>query len=133
MLRRASESSQDFVPSYEVVGGCYLHGIMNGELILGPLPYPWEVQLRLSRMSGSWEPIYWNSETQTTSQKDPRLGNDSEGSDWESISVEKTSDDPQLFFPHRNKVTGEVINSDPRLLPQALLDRGVRLEQFTLV
>ena len=102
-------------------------------MILGPLPHPWEVHLKLSRVSGDWDPIYWNPETKTASQEDPRLGSESKASAWESISLEKTLDDPHLFFPHRNKITGEVINSDPRLMPQSLLDRGVKLEQFRLV
>jgi len=68
-----------------------------------------------------------------TSKQDPRLGDIHSSFEWETAEQEKTPDDPQLFAPHRNKRTGEIINSDPRLSLEALLQRGVKLEQFRLV
>jgi hypothetical protein len=52
---------------------------------------------------------------------------------WQSLDYKRTPDDPLLNAPHRNRVTGEVINSDPRTLPEALIAKGVKLEQSRLV
>ena len=103
---------------------------MEGEALLGPIPAPWKVMLDILPDICSREPIYWNAETKMTSKHDPRLGDIPSSSDWESIDQERTPDDPRLFAPHRNKVTGEVINSDPLLSYQALLDRGIELQKF---
>ena len=77
------------------------------------------------------ESRYWNSGTNFTSREDPRLG--ALPAEWESVQQERTPEDPIYFAPHRNKRTGELINSDPRLLPEALIARGIKLETFQLV
>jgi hypothetical protein len=117
--------------SFEIVGECHVHGIMDGESLLGPLPHGWEVRSEPTAGTREWAPHYWNSSTKILSAQDPRLGK--MPPDWESTSQERTPDDPIMCAPHRNKVTGTVLNSDPRLLPEALKDRGVNLETFRLV
>lgn len=114
---------------FEVVGRCWMYGIMDGESVLGPFLPHWNVRLLLNHVSGL--PGYWNSDTGAGTFEDPRLGPLTEY--WESIEQDRTPDDPILFAPHRNKVTGEVINSDPRLLLEALLTRGVKLQEFQLI
>lgn len=110
-----------------------MHGLMDGESLLGPLPAPWQIRMP----DWTWgnhhepEPCYWNEDTKKLSREDPRLGDLPE--EWERINVEKKYGDPLLFAPHKNRVTGEVINSDPRLLPEALAARGVKLRTFRLV
>lgn len=103
---------------------------MDGESLLGPLPPSWEIH-SVHNPGGQSEPRYWNVEKKTESRLDPRLGPLPDN--WESIDQAKTVDDPLHFAPHRNRVTGEVINSDPRLLPEALIARGVKLQNFILV
>lgn len=114
---------------FQVVGESYLHGMTNGEALVGPLPYPWKLKIR--KVSGRKEPLYSNPDTGTQTSEDPRLGD--LPLDWEKVERERTRDDPVIFAPYRNKRTGEEINSDPRLLPEALLARGVNLEKFRLV
>jgi len=43
------------------------------------------------------------------------------------------SDPPSDYNFFRNKDTGELINYDPRLEPENLEKRGVKLERFSLV
>lgn len=114
----------------EVVGECFVHGLMDGESILGPLPQSWAVQTRRNQ-SGINEPWYRNTDTDTLTQDDPRL--EKLPPEWEKIAKERTPDDPLLFAPHRNKLNGEEINSDPRLSPKALTARGIKLQSFRLV
>jgi len=113
-----------------VVGECFVYGMMDGETLLGPFPSPWSVHVQQD-LRGLNQPMYWNSETKSYQQDDPRLGE--LPACWEKVEREKTSDDPHLFSPHRNKLTGEVINSDPRVFPEALKERGVDLQMFRLV
>lgn len=80
---------------------------------------------------GVQTPYFFNKDTLEEVQQDPRLDQLPVG--WEAIREERTKDDPQLFSWFRNKVTGETMNSDPRMLPEALRDRGVNLELFKLV
>jgi len=104
---------------------------MDGESLLGPLPYPWEHRAMEVPGLYRYQPMYWNSITGITTRNDPRLGDLSP--EWERLDQTWTPDDPMLFAPHRNKVTGNSINSDPRMLPEALTARGVKLETFCLV
>lgn len=128
MLLRATGENEN---EYEVVSDCYMYGIMDGESLLGPLPSPYKVRYNTNPGASFYVPTYLNTETNTISSQDPRLG--SLPQDWESINLEKTADDPDDFAPHRNNVTGEVINSDPRLLREALEARGVKLQTFMLI
>jgi hypothetical protein len=120
--------------TFEVVGECYVHGFMYGESLLGPLPAPWRAR-KDTGSTGSFLPLFWNSETDSESREDPRL--EDLPAEWEKIEEEQWAPEfVGLYFPyspHRNTVTGEEIVSDPRMFPEALKARGVRLEEFTLV
>ncbi|KAK4450969.1 HET-domain-containing protein [Podospora aff. communis PSN243] len=108
LLRRAERSS-----SYVVVGPCYVHGLMNAEGFLGPVPSPWTARRTLH---------------------DPRL-NPLPPDEWEEVQGDITLRleyrDFDLFF--RNKQTGQVLDSDPRMQPEALRQRGVDLGLFRLI
>lgn len=106
---------------------------MDGEILCGPLPSPWIVRPVRDHYNRDELPTFYNSETKVTTQVDPRFGNLPE--EWLQIDPqpEKTPDDPRLFKVHLNTRTGEVINSDPRLLPEMLEARGVKLEVFRLI
>jgi hypothetical protein len=105
---------------------------MNGEALLGPLPAPW-APLRTTDSRGLYQVGLFNTETKikVSIEDDPRLG--AMPPEWERLEVVPSPDDPFYVQRCRNKVTGEEINSDPRLLPQELERRGVKLQTFRLV
>lgn len=75
---------------------------------------------------------FYNAETQTTCAEDPRLGPLSEK--WEVVDREdRISEDPRIFKCFKNKQTGEIVKSDPRMEPEVLRARGVKLRTFALV
>ena len=117
-----------------VVGPCYVHGLMDSEALLGPLPEPWSIQLA----QGYVVQIFRNSTTGVLAWDDPRL-DPLPPEEWERVKVDefrgvkRTRDDPILVQYFRNKRTGRVIDSDPRLLPSSLGKRGVKLSAFRLV
>ncbi|EXM16651.1 hypothetical protein V3481_018391 [Fusarium oxysporum f. sp. vasinfectum] len=115
---------------FEVVGSCYLHGFTSAEAFLGPLPAPWVMQYKPDSC-GVQTPYFFNKDTKEAVQQDPRLGELPVL--WEAIQKDRTKDDPQFLSLFRNSLTGELMNSDPRMLPEALRDRGVRLQSFKLV
>ncbi|KAF1922013.1 heterokaryon incompatibility protein-domain-containing protein [Ampelomyces quisqualis] len=107
----------------------YIHGLMEGQALLGPLPDSWDLiidhRIKKSRFS------YYHRQSGGVALKDPRLEDLPSG--WQEVDKE---DEARLRFHvqhHRNKVTGEFINSDPRLLPEALEARGVQLNTFVLI
>ena len=119
--------------TYAYKGSGYIHGLMDGEALLGPVPAPYRVQIKRD-VEDDWgyeNPHLLNVETGEYVRKDPRLGPVPEG--WEELIPERTFEDPRSYARFRNSTTGEVINSDPRLLPAALEERGVKLETFNLV
>lgn len=119
--------------THELIGRCFVHGIMYGEAILGPIPKPWKVSVsRTTSLSGVsvLEQRFVNLETEENTHSDPRLGPLPD--EWEEVEME---DDVQMgvFLQHyRRTGTEEIFNSDPRLFPEALMARGVSLETFTL-
>lgn len=120
VLRPTSEGN------FKVIGPCFIFGLMEGEALLGQIPVPWTVQY-----SGQYDRIFLNKETKEKTVEDPRLR--SLPPDWESVEVTRTSNEPIHFGYFRNKKSGEMMNSDPRMLPEALEKRGIKLEKFCLV
>jgi hypothetical protein len=121
------------VNSYKLVGSAYVDGFLEGEALLGSLPEPWRLIFREDedRLREVFIPIYYNPLTEEETRHDPRL--DALPPDWEEIGQEDETRQ-QIYVQHyRNKTTGGVINSDPRLLPDALKARGVPLETIVLV
>jgi hypothetical protein len=103
---------------------------MSGEALLGPLPEPW-IATGTGDFVGMRKPRFFNLDDGTTIDEDPRLGD--LPTEWELNNRQQTADDPMLFSPHKNKITGEEINWDPRFSPEALRARGVKLETFKLI
>ncbi|KAK1633993.1 heterokaryon incompatibility protein-domain-containing protein [Colletotrichum phormii] len=113
-----------------VVGATYTHGLMDTEALLGPLPEGWRV--RMARESGFFDSMHFFSVTEDkTTKEDPRLGDDPP--EWERLEALRTGNDPWNFARYRSRKTWDVINSDPRLMPDALRSRGVRVECYSLV
>ncbi|KAK6606664.1 hypothetical protein H4I95_04313 [Botrytis cinerea] len=110
-----------------VVGSYFIHGLMDGEALLGPIPSPWKTELYRRKDSGySTHFVKPNEKT----LDDPRLP--PLPFEW----VEVNRDDgpwPIGKYHFRNTVTGESMDSDPRMLPDALVKRGVNLQKFRLI
>jgi hypothetical protein len=115
---------------YELVGACSLHGFCDGEAVLGLLPKPWVAAVHRPNAGGQMH--FHNRETDERTHLDPRLGPLPE--QWEEMRPE--SDVVEEFslassFKHRG--TEEVMESDPRLLPDALKELGIKVEKFLLI
>ncbi|KAF2720235.1 HET-domain-containing protein [Polychaeton citri CBS 116435] len=115
---------------FQVVGSTYVHGVMNGESLLGPLPCDWEAQV-LTEGPRLYTYVYYDTSTGEVTREDPRL--ESLPPEWERFEAVRTSTDPLHYGRYRRKDTGEVTNGDPRLLPEQLRQRGVQLDMFPLV
>ncbi|KAM0166671.1 hypothetical protein ACHAQE_001191 [Botrytis cinerea] len=125
--------------AFELVGYCFVYGLNDAISLLGPLPSPWRVQLRRYKNSMFREVYhFFNPTTGETTASDPRLEPDSV---WERVEIENLGrdlepDDPTICDFFKSKKTGNLINYDPRLLPEALEERllhqGKTLEIFPL-
>jgi hypothetical protein len=115
---------------FSVIGPCYIHGAMYGEGLLGPLPQNWHVEVFTGQL-GQFGVEFVNSSNSQRILHHPLLGPALD--DWEELSTNRTPDDPAIFARFRNRNTGEVINSDPRFLPEALRGRGILLTEFDLI
>lgn len=115
---------------YQVVGSGYVHGLMDGEGILGPLPTGWTK--KPIRTEGNFDVGgFQNREMSDVTFEDPRL---------EPLSTEWDVDAESLISLRRiaepkfvNQVTGIVRDTDPRLTPKALRHRGIKLKSITLI
>jgi hypothetical protein len=90
-------------------------------------------EARISGRCSTLIPAYINKRTGLEQYEDPRLERLVLPSEWEPIKWEWTRDDSAQCSKFRNKNTGEVINSDPQLFPEALRVRGVLVERTSLV
>ncbi|KAF2105425.1 heterokaryon incompatibility protein-domain-containing protein [Lophiotrema nucula] len=115
--------------SYTVIGPCHLQGLMNGETLLQALPEPWTIQMYAE--DRYFVPRFYNNDTKVLSADDPRLPPLPEN--WRKLSKERTAGDPAHVSYFEHVSTGQVINSDPQLLRDALRSRGVELKTFQLV
>lgn len=116
--------------SFQVVGEAYVHGLSDAVGLIGPLPEDWTVFIRGDSLG---RPTQWyrNLRNGQETLDDPRLW--SLSPNWERVAYERLPDDPAIFERFRNLKTGELVNSDPRLSPTALLARGIKLQSFSLV
>jgi hypothetical protein len=124
MILRPGDSGQ-----FQVIGEAYVHGLEDAVGILGPLPRNWRVVISGDAFG---RPLhrYLNLRTFKQTAEDPRLG--PLPSEWKRVAYERSSDDPAFFEVFSSSATGETITSDPRLSPEALKLRGVKLETFQL-
>ncbi|KAJ8129662.1 hypothetical protein O1611_g3969 [Lasiodiplodia mahajangana] len=79
---------------FQVIGACYIHGLMDAEALLGRLPEPWRFQAAQDA-SGVKIPSYLNSSTGEVIERDPRL---EETSEWERMPFNRTPDDPFISW-----------------------------------
>lgn len=117
---------------FKVIGGCYLHGFMDGEALLGPLPANYSVTMHQRiHGGGRFRPLYKDANTGQESYDDPRLG--AVDQQYMRVMTQITADDPQLVDFFRNTQTGEIISWDPRMTKEALEQRGVQFQDIRLV
>lgn len=123
----------DETDSYSVVGECYVHGLEDGQAILGPLPDGYQAQLAKSKDGQSTALLFRDTATGAVSAQDPRLeplgGPDCP---WERVQMEREPDDPPSVQCFRSTLDGRVMKSDPRILPDALRKRGTKLVDFKI-
>ena len=124
LILRSTERGQ-----YQIVGNCYVHGIMDGEALLGPLPAGFEGIFQIDSNTGDEHRAHIDR-TGEIHVVDPRLGPLPENWRLESHESER------FYSRFVNDKTGEDFDRravDPRLTPQALKDRGVYLIDIELV
>ncbi|KAH7371678.1 heterokaryon incompatibility protein-domain-containing protein [Pyrenochaeta sp. MPI-SDFR-AT-0127] len=126
---------------YTFIRCAHIHGLMEGEALLGPLPENWTVIMEQDQ-HGHARPVYIHStarkgtsfrhrRNETRTFNDPRIGPLSP--QWtlaSSVSVPWTY---RTQDQYENQTTGRIVHSDPRLLPRALKARGIKLEKFLMI
>ena len=110
---------------YQVVGECYVQGLMFGEALLGPLLGGWRMVLSLSKTVRGYFWTYVCDQTGKFRITDPRF-RESLPAEWRI----QTHDHREWFV---NKETGEEVDHDPRLTASELSRRGVDIKTFRLV
>lgn len=118
------------VEKCQVVGSGYFHGLMHGEGVLGTLPGGWTCESALTESSFFTESFH-HRQTGATTSNDPHLGQLplEWGVETESTFSLSTIAEPKFV----NRVTGEVRDTDPRLTPEAIRQRGVNIQAITLI
>ena len=112
MLLRSTSKSQ-----YQVVGPCYVHGLMNGEAFLGPIPEHFQLILAFDKSENGYLRRFVDNRTRKIQYHDPRI----------DLLPE---DDGDEAVPMKCFVDG----SQERLLtPEMIERRGVKLQTFDLV
>jgi hypothetical protein len=119
---------------YQVGGGCYVHGLMKGEGILGPLPPRWTDSWVILQNKFAFVFIDPN---QVPTQFDPRAGPLQRG--WkvyyglEQHRREISYEGKLGVQRFENEATGEVTVFDPRLTSRNLRRMGIYLQDIILV
>ncbi|PMD41765.1 hypothetical protein L207DRAFT_458328 [Hyaloscypha variabilis F] len=120
---------------YNLGGGCFVHGMMYGEALLGPLipgsRYSWKM------VAGHTRLMTEDSDGIAT-QLDPRAGPLPPG--WSVFYGSKSGEPgPEIVDGEfqgqwfRHSETGKVTYFDPRLTSENLRKRGVDMQEFVLV
>jgi hypothetical protein len=115
---------------YLFVGCAYVHGIMDSEILLGPLPVGTELRVAFD-MYFVEQPHFFNHKTRKSTTKDPRLP--PLPAEWKEVMTQDKLWPNKKVEAFENMNTGQILHSDPRMLPDALRARGVPLEEFALV
>lgn len=121
ILRPASGSH------YEVVCAAHIHGLMDSEALLGPLPVPWKGITCVDDRGIHWR-NFLDTSTGAITTEDPRLGKDFPH-EWAFVRH-----DLEEFYPIFQKgQSSRTTWEDPRMTSQALKERGVHLEVISLI
>ena len=118
---------------WQVVGGCYVHGVEKGRVFLGDLPDRYRHVMRFEEVSGRYWAAYLDQQTNEILVEDPRLGplppgwrvkRHKEENAWDWYTDEDSGQEENI----PPKVPG-----DPRWKVDALKRRGVKLQTLKLV
>lgn len=108
-----------------MVGEANCEDVMYGAALLGPLPEDYQLIWRYNERSQNVYVNFLGLKSGKFYAEDPRLGELSRG--W----TRKEHLEDGFFSWFVNGETGEDMGSfDPRLTPEALRARGVKLEEF---
>ncbi|KAG7010143.1 hypothetical protein G7Y79_00001g004150 [Physcia stellaris] len=113
--------------TYIVVGSCYVHDIITGDLLLGPLPKNWQRVWRYDEQTQNYWDAFVDRENGMWQIDDPRLGALPDGWSKEDHPLQ------HVYHVFRDDSTGSKSSSDPRMLPESLRARGVDIREFQLV
>jgi hypothetical protein len=114
---------------FRILGPAHVHGLMEGQAVLGSLSPSWK--LVVEHTYSTYRLLFRNAQDGAKTPQDPRLGVLPEN--WEPIEKE---DEARLRYTvqhYRHKVTNEIINSDPRLVLEAVRARGIKVETLVLI
>ncbi|KAF5232415.1 hypothetical protein FAUST_8743 [Fusarium austroamericanum] len=114
------------------LGDCFVHGIMNGEALLGPLPSNYSAQQRAGP-DGVNRTKFLNNDTGEHTIGDPRLVPIPFPDGWLFHEWGMEVDDPDYCPLFSNREIGKVVAYDPRMTMCALMDRGVNIRTVNLV
>ena len=117
--------------SHQVVGQCYVEGLMYAEALLGPMSEGWEYVLRLHEVSGGHYGAFVHRPSGQVQCEDPRLGQLPEG--WRVESHELEDAFPIYVNDRTGKFCGKAYATDPRMTSEELKLRGVDMRTFRLV
>ncbi|KAK7926543.1 heterokaryon incompatibility protein-domain-containing protein [Apiospora marii] len=116
-----------------LVSHVYVSGLMNGEALLGELPDNWRLYYDYLYELSDEGIAFKDLETDSWVTRDPRLERIPLPNEWEPVAWTRKEIDPLICCRYRNKVTGELINYDPRMTGKALKERGVDIQEIILV
>jgi hypothetical protein len=125
--------SNDVRGAFEVIGAAYVDGFSDGQAILGPLPQGTSLVYKYDETRKRCLVAYFDVYSGLTTTADPRL--EHLPPEWsvkrypEENSRGVYEFDPKLQEDSKAKATSR----DPRLTPEALRKRGVKLQDFRLV
>lgn len=111
----------------QVIGPCYISGLMSGEALLGPLP---SNQKRVGKIiSNAICNCFLNDRTGQIIYEDPRLG--PLPKEWRRESYGR--EDWEIKYVNEEAGERRYIDSDPRLTSKALKERGIKIEDIIFV
>ncbi|EPE24757.1 hypothetical protein GLAREA_08610 [Glarea lozoyensis ATCC 20868] len=119
---------EDSISKYQLLGYCYVAGIMHGESVLGQLPRGW-ARLPMDK-NANWAYVH---EDGTRTSQDPRLGTLPDGWTIEFSGGREMNPEGEpnnFWFEHAEHDSQWY---DPRLSKENLLKRGVILRDITIV
>ena len=112
MLLRITSNSQ-----YEVVGSCYVHGLMDGEALLGPIPEHFQPMDVLNERKSDYFRGFLDHRTGKVQYNDPRV---------ESLQEDEIGEG----IPRIRQPDGTLTR---RLTAEMIKKRGVKLQTFDLI
>ncbi|KFY27059.1 hypothetical protein V491_01057 [Pseudogymnoascus sp. VKM F-3775] len=127
MLRQRSDGN------HQVLGECYVHGMMRAQGLLGPVPEGWRRVAKLDVKTNSYRACWkYQAKSDASFQTtDPRLGPLPDG--WRLKRHENENSTEYYENPTNGEGMTSDLESDPRLRSEELSKRGVGIVAIDLV